>query len=264
MRSATCSRPPGSGPRASASRTRCAPRPARRGAAAARRPARRVAVHPGPPGAALAVLQRDGRQRADHGDLAADHRAHARPPRVPAVAVRLRVRRTLRRRPDRLPAGEPARHPVRTAPGHAHRRDAARLLADRAGLHRPWRGRHRARRRRPARPGHLLWRVQSGAGHLPAGADRAGPGGPHPVRLVGQQQHEHRGPDGPVGPAGHHHQPARRDRDGRAPAAGHPAAAAAAWPRAPGQRELRLRSGRRPGQAGPVTAARAFSPFGGV
>ena len=41
----------------------------------------------------------------------------------------------------------------------------------------------------------------------------------------GQQQRHHRGPDRPVGPAGQHHQPARRDRSRRCPHPGYPAAA---------------------------------------
>ena len=41
-------------------------------------------LHPGPPGAAPAVLQHDAGQRPDHGDRAAARRPHARPPRVRA------------------------------------------------------------------------------------------------------------------------------------------------------------------------------------
>ena len=111
------------------------PQPVRRGAAAAGRgPARRVAVHPGPPGAAPAVLQHAAGQRPDHGDRAAARRAHARPPRVPPWQYGLAFA-ALRRRPHRLPAGPPARRAVRAAP--SARRGAARVLAARAGLHPP-------------------------------------------------------------------------------------------------------------------------------
>ena len=41
------------------------------------------------------------------------------------------------------------------------------------------------------------------------------PGRPHPLRMVGQQQGDHRGPDRPVGPAGQRHQPP--DRRSRSP-----------------------------------------------
>ena len=75
------------------------------------------------------------------------------------------------------------------------------------------------------RADHLLRRVQPGARHLPARGDRAGPGRPHAVRVVGQQQGHHRRADRPVGPAGQPHQPPRRDRGRRAAHAGHPAAA---------------------------------------
>ena len=75
--------------------------------AASRRPARGMALHPGPPRAAPAVLQHGPRERPDPGDRAAARRAHARPARVRALAVRPRVRAALRRRPDRLAAGPP-------------------------------------------------------------------------------------------------------------------------------------------------------------
>ena len=171
-------------------------------------------------------------QRPDHGDRAAARRPHARPPRVRALAVRPRLRRPLRRRPHRLTTGAPARRPVRAAQGHAHRRDAARVLVARAGLHPSRRRRDRARHRRPAWPGHLHGRVQPGARHLPARAHRDRPSRPHPVRVVGHQQRHHRGPDRPVGPAGQPHQPPHRDRDRRPAPPGHPAPAPPPRPRA--------------------------------
>ena len=57
-----------------------------------------------------------------------------------------------------------------------------------------------------------------------------GPGRPHPVRMVGEQQRHHRGADRPVGPAGQRHQPAHGDRGRRCSPAGHPAAAAPPGP----------------------------------
>ena len=102
-----------------------------------------------------------------------------------ALAVRPRLRRALRRRPGRLAAVPAARRAVRAAPGPAHRRDAARVLVGRAGLRRPGRRRARAGDGRRARAGHLHGRVQPGVRHLPARADRDGPGRPHAVRVVG-------------------------------------------------------------------------------
>ena len=123
-------------------------------------------------------------------------------PRVRTLAVRPRVRRALRRRPDRLTAGPPARRAVRAAPGHAHRRDAARVLVARAGLRPPRRRRARARHRRQFGLVTCMGVFNPVLRHLPARADRDRPGRPHPVRVVGHQQRHHRGHDRAVGPAG--------------------------------------------------------------
>ena len=73
---------------------------------------RYILAHP----AFARVLQRDAGQRPDHGDRAADRDPHARPPRVPAVAIRAGLRRTLRRRCDRVAAGRSPGGPVRPDP----------------------------------------------------------------------------------------------------------------------------------------------------
>ena len=211
-RSATCCRRPASPPSAGTRRTRRARRG--RGPAARRGPAQRVAVHPGPPDAAAAAGLLDPGRRADPGHRAAARRAHARPAALRAVAVRPGVRRAVCRRPDRRPAGPPAGRPVRAAPGHDHRRDAERRLAGLAGLHRPRRERPRAGHRRRVRADRLHGRVQPAVRHLPAGADRPGPGGPGAVRVAGDQERHHRRADRAVGGAGRADQPADRDRGG--------------------------------------------------
>ena len=106
------------------------------------------------------------------------------------------------------------------------RRGAARVLAARAGLHPPRPGRAGARDDGRAGDDHLLQRVQPGARHLPAGADRPGPCHPDPDRVVGEHEGLDRGPDRAVGPAGQPDQPPGRDRGGRPAHPGHPAAAA--------------------------------------
>jgi hypothetical protein len=199
--------------------------PGRARADAGRRPGRRMAAHPDAPGAAPAVPVHPDVQRPDHGDRAAARGAHARPSRVRALAVRAGVRDTVHRRPDRLAAVTPAGGAVRGAPGPAGRRGAAVRLGALAGLHAPGRGRARPGHRRGVRADPVHRRVQPGARHLPARADPGGPGRPHAVRLDGQHQGRHRGPDRPVGRAGQLHRPPRRDHGGRGAPAGHPAAA---------------------------------------
>ena len=107
----------------------------RREARARHRTARRLALHPRPPRVARPVLQHGAGQRAHPGHRAAALRPDARTSGVRAVAVRPRLRLTVRRRADRRPAGPPARPASWAGEGHVHRRRAARVLAGRAGPH---------------------------------------------------------------------------------------------------------------------------------
>ena len=129
-------------------------------------------------------------------------------------------------RPDRLAAGPPARRAVRAAPGHARRRDAARVLGARAGLH--------AARRSPGSS--LVMAVEfglivcCGVFNPVLATYRLEQTPPDRVaRTLSawsvSSKATHRGPDRPVGPAGQPHQPPHRDRGRRAAHAGHPAAA---------------------------------------
>ena len=111
------------------------PRPGRTAAANRREPgpgqrtARRLAAHPDPARPAGALPQQLARRRTDNGHRAAAGRAAAPPARVPALAVRPRLRRPLRRRAHRLTPRPPGRGTVR----RAHRSSASSARCARSG-----------------------------------------------------------------------------------------------------------------------------------
>jgi hypothetical protein len=117
------------------------------------RAARRVALHLRAPGVAPVVRQQVAGQRLDHGDGTVDGRAHARPPRVHAVAVRAGVRGALRRWAGRRAAVASARRSVRAASGPHRGGHPAGLLIVGPRARPSRRRRARARDGRPVRPG---------------------------------------------------------------------------------------------------------------
>ena len=212
------------------------PRPQRTGAAAAagRRPARRLAAHPDPPGAAAAVLQPmlvNGLIMATEPLLAVLMlgRLGFAPWQYGLAFAAPCVGGLIGSRLARRLVARFGQHRVMLTAGALRA-----LLAGRPGLHPARRRRHRARDRRELGAGHQHRRVQPGAGHLPARAHGHRPRLPHPVRLVGQQQRHHRGPDRAVGRARQPHRPAHRHRGRRGAAPGHPARATPPRPRYPG------------------------------